>query len=413
MTTFTNLEHTSKKLSVTINNAELSFINSIRRIILAEIPTAGFYFDPTDVEHNDIKITKNTCALHNEFLGHRISLVPLHFDENEINEFEPKKYKFILKKQNNTYESVKVTTKDFEIVDENNKKYSQEFHDKIFPSDVVSKDHILLTKLKANLYDEVSPPRGEMVDLECYPSISTAMKHARWSAVSNCSFGNTVDEALAEKQFADHMQQFEEELGRKATTKEREQRLKRFNTLEVFRCFKKNKYDEADTFNFTIETETRLRPSYLFFKACKILIEKVEKFQNNLKNNIDTVKISALTGVENFYQVEVKHETFTLMNVLQNIIYNISFREGKVANNPIEYIGYYQPHPLDDVMVLKIKLKQFDDVIINKDYLSGLLVDYSSEIIQRLQAFVKEWLNVADKDMKNIKEVMDFKETLA
>lgn len=413
MTTFTNLEHTSKKLSVTINNAELSFINSIRRIILAEIPTVGFYFDPTDVEHNDIKITKNTCALHNEFLGHRISLVPLHFDENEINEFEPKKYKFILKKQNSTFESVKVTTKDFEIVDENNKKYPQDFHDKIFPSDPVSKDHILLTKLKANLYDEVSPPRGEMVDLECYPSISTAMKHARWSAVSNCSFGNTVDEALAEKQFEAHMQQFEAEIGRKATTEEREQRLKRFNTLEVFRCFKKNKYDEADTFNFTIETETGLRPSYIFFKACRILIEKVEKFQNNLKNNNDTVKISALTGVENFYQVEVKHETFTLMNVLQNIIYNICFREGKPASNPIEYIGYYQPHPLDDVMVLKIKLKQFDDVVINKDYLSGLLVDYSSEIIQRLQTLLKEWLNVADKDLKNIKEVMDFTVTLA
>mgnify|MGYP000612049541 CR=1 FL=1 len=413
MTTFTNLEQTAKKLSVTVNNAELSFMNSIRRIILAEIPTIGFYFDPTDVENNDIKFNKNTCALHNEFLGHRISLVPLHFDENEINEFEPQKYKFLLKKQNNTYETINVTTKDLEIVDENNKRYSQEFHNKIFPFDPVSKDHILLTKLKANLYDDVALPRGEMLDLECFPSVNTAMKHARWSAVSKCSFGNTIDESLAAKQFEDHMRKYEDEVGRKATSVEREQHLKRFNTLEVFRCFKKNKYDEANTFDFAIETETRLKPSYLFFKACKILIEKIERFQNNLRNNNDLVKISALTGVDNFYQVEIKHETFTLLNVLQNIIYNICFRETKPANNPLEYIGYYQPHPLDDVMVLKIKLKQFDDVTINNDYLSGLLVDYSSQITQRLRTLLKEWLAVADKDMKTIKEVMDFKETLA
>ena len=408
MTTFTNLEQTSKKLSVTINNAELSFINSIRRIILAEIPTVGFHFDSSDVDNNDIKFNKNTCALHNEFLGHRISLVPLHFDENEINDFEPNKYKFVLRKQNNTYETINVTTKDFEILDENNKKYPKEFHEKIFPSDPVSKDHVLLTKLKANLYDETSPPKGEAIDLECYPSVNTAMKHARWSAVSNCSFGNTIDKELAQKQFEDHMKQFEG-----ASPEEREKQLKRFNTLEVFRCFKKNKYDEADTFDFTIETETRLRPSYLFFKACKILIEKVEKFQNNLKNNNEQVKITTLTGVHNFYQVEVKHETFTLMNVLQGIIYNICFREGKTSSNPIEYIGYYQPHPLDDVMVLKIKLKQFDDVVINKDYLAGLLVDYSSQIIQRLNALVKEWLVVTGNNMKDIKEVMDFQETLA
>ena len=412
MTTFTNLEHSSKKLSVTINNTELSFVNSVRRVILSEIPTVGFYFDPVDIENNDIKIKKNTSALHNEFLGHRVSLVPLHFDENEVNEFEPKKYKFRLTKQNNTYETINVTTKDFEIVDENGKKYSQELHDKIFPSDPVSKDHILLNKLKANLYDDVSPPRGEMIDLECYPSINTAMKHARWSPVSNCCYGNAIDTESAEKQFEDNMKQYEEELGRRATKEEREQRLKRFNTLEVFRCFKKNKYDEADTFDFKIETETRLRPTYLFFKACKILIEKIEKFQNNLRNKNDTVKITPLTGVDNFYQVEVKHETYTLMNVLQSIIYNICFRETKASENPIEYIGYYQPHPLDDVMVLKLKLKEFDDVVINKDYVSGLLVDYSSEIVKRLKLFVGEWLNHTEKDMKDIKEVLEFKATL-
>lgn len=414
MTTFTNVEYqTPKRLSMTVNNSELCFINSIRRIILAEIPTIGFYFDPSDIENNDIKISKNTSALHNEFLSHRISLVPLHFDENEINDFEASQYVFKLKKQNNSYEIMNVTSGDFEIVDENGKRYSQEYHDKIFPSDPVTKDHILLTKLKANLYDEMSPPRGESLDIVCHPSVNIAMKHARWSPVSQCCFSNTVDETLASKTFEHHMRQFEDELGRQATVAEREKQLKRFNTLEVFRCFKKNKYEEADTFEFKIESESRLRPAYLFFKACKILIEKVETFQNNIKNNNDTVKIVALTGVDNFYQVEVKKETYTLMNVLQSMMYNISFRETKASQNPFEYIGYYQPHPLDDVMVLKIKLRAFDDIVLNKEYLAGLLVDYSGTIIQRLKLLVKEWLAVCEKDIKDVKEVIEFKETLA
>jgi DNA-directed RNA polymerase alpha subunit len=415
MVSFTNLQQqTPKRLSVTINNTDLCIINAIRRIILAEIPTVAFYFDPTDIENNDIKITKNTCALHNEFLAHRISLVPLQFDENEINEFEAENYRFVLKKQNNSFETINVTTGDFEVYDKEGKKYPAEVVSKIFPKDPITKDHILLTKLKANLYDEHSPPRGEAVDIECVSSVNIAMKHARWAPVSQCSYNNTIDPELANKTFEVFLNKYEEETGRQVTPQEREKQLKRFNTLEVFRCFKKNKYDEADTFDFKIETETRLRPAYLFFKACKILIEKVDKFANNLRNNNeDAVKINKLTGVDDFYQVEVRNETFTLLNVLQSMMYNICFHETKPTNNPFEYIGYYQPHPLDDVMVIKIKLRKFDDVVLSNDYLASLLIDYSNTVMTRLKLFSKEWLQLVEKDIKDIKEVVDFKDTLA
>lgn len=415
MVSFTNLEYqTPKRLSVTINNTDLCIVNAIRRIILAEIPTVGFYFDPSDTEHNDIKIKKNTCALHNEFLAHRISLVPLYFSENEINEFEADKYKFVLKKQNNTFETISVTSGDFEVFDNEGKKYPTEFVSKIFPKDPFTKDYILLTKLKANLYDEVSPPRGESIDIECFPSVNIAMKHARWGAVSQCCYNNTIDKELAEKTFEKVVRDFEDEIGRQATPQERHKELSRFNTLAIFRCFKKNKYDEADTFDFKIETECGLRPAYLFFKACKILIEKVDKFANNIKNkNEDAVKINQLTGVDDFYQVEVRSETFTLLNVLQSMIYNINFHEKKPTENPFEYIGYYQPHPLDDVMVIKIKMRKFDDVVLSSDYLASLLVENCNTIIVRLQSFLKEWLSLVGKDIKDVKEVVDFKDTLA
>jgi DNA-directed RNA polymerase subunit L len=413
-TTFTNIKYDNpKKMSFTINDVELSIVNSIRRIILAEIPNVGFYFDPTDIEHSEIKINKNTCALHNEFLAHRISLVPLCFSENEINEFEPTKYKFVLKKQNTSYEIMDVTTKDFEIYDDKDKIYPESFKEKIFPKNEITGEYILLTKLKPNLYEEKTPPKGEMVDITCYPSINIAQKHARWSPVSLCTFGNTIDKELAAEKFEEHLRKHEQEIGRKVTNEEKSLQLKRFNTLEVYRCFKKNKYDEANTFDFKLESECNMRPAFLFFKACKILIEKISSFVDNIKNKNETsVKINKLVGLDEFYNIEVYNEDYTLLNVLQSNIYNICFKETKLANNPFEYIGYNQPHPLDNVMVLKLKMHKFEDKVITKDYVAGLLVDYSNDIISKIKHFLKEWLSVVEKDIKDVKEVIAFKDTL-
>ena len=150
--------------------------------------------------------------------------------------------------------------------------------------DVLRKKNFLLTKLKPNLYDDTTPPKGEMIDMMCVPSVNTAMKHARWCPVSQCSFGNTIDKDLANKKFEELLEAFEKDLGRKTTKDEKQQQLNRFNTLEVYRCFKKNRYDEANHFDFKIESECALRPAYLFFKACKILIEKLDKLDTIISN---------------------------------------------------------------------------------------------------------------------------------
>lgn len=407
MTTFTNIVQNGKKqLSMTINNVDVSIINSIRRIILSEVPNVAFHFDPNDLDHNDIQISKNTCALHNEFLAHRVSLVPLCFNENEINDFDPSQYKFVLKKQNNTFDTIEVTTKDFEIYDATGKKYQDSFKERILPKHPLTKEYILLTKLKPNLHDEVSPPRGEVVELECVPSISNAMKHSRWSPVSCCSYGNTIDKDRASKKFEETLKKHENESGKPLQKVEKDKLLQRFNTLEVFRCFKTNKYDEADTFDFKIESECALRCSYLFFKGCKLLIEKLESFSNKLNDKeVEGVRIQKLPGVPNFYQVEVRNESFTLLNVLQSQIYNICMRGMSPSQNVLEYIGYYQPHPLDDAMVMKIKFKSDieTDILFATDFISQRTV----EIVSNIKNIVKEWISITN-DMKDINEVQDF-----
>jgi DNA-directed RNA polymerase subunit L len=252
----------------------------------------------------------------------------------------------------------------------------------------------------------VSPPRGEIVELECVPSINTAMKHSRWSPVSCCSYGNTIDKDLASKKFEETLKSREKEIGRVLKKDEKEQLLQRFNTLEVYRCFKKNKYDEADTFDFKIQSECALHCSYLFFKGCKILIEKLDLFSNNLNDKeAESVRINKLPGVPNFYQLEIRQENFTLLNVLQSQIYNICMREMSPNQNILEYIGYYQPHPLDDAMVLKIKFKS--DVETDTVFATNFISQRTMEIISKIKSVVKEWISTTN-DMKNINEVQDF-----
>ena len=81
-------------------DVDCSLLNALRRIIIGEVPTMAFRTEYG--RESDIKILKNTSALHNEFLAHRLSLIPIHYDYTKFSDFNPDKYLFVIKKQNNT-----------------------------------------------------------------------------------------------------------------------------------------------------------------------------------------------------------------------------------------------------------------------------------------------------------------------
>lgn len=369
MVNFGKFIQKESKLSFVISDVDLSVVNSLRRIILAEIPTVAFYFDPYDQERTDIVIHKNTGVLHNEYIGHRISLIPLYFDKSEIDSFDPKRYKFVLKKKNKTTETVLVTTKDFEIY-ENEKKMPDSFREHVFPASKITKDHILITKLRANMYD---PSEGEELDLDFTASIGIAQDHARWCAVSQCSFFNEIDPTKEQAAF--------EELLASANTPEERKRLQsRFQTTDKYRHFKTDEFDEPNSFEFTIQTECGLSPQEIFIKAVEILIDKVKKF----RDNIEQMKIIELPSCVQF---EIKNENFTLLNLLQCLIYNRCFRS---TNNPLSYIGYYQSHPLDKTMFLKMRFT-FPETD-PKDFLiqeSTKIIEYITDLREQFDASSK------------------------
>ena len=77
---FDNITQNSNVLDFDVVGVDTSVANAIRRSILTNIPNVGFCHEPE--EKCTITVKKNTTALHDEFISHRIR-TNIHFFGNQ------------------------------------------------------------------------------------------------------------------------------------------------------------------------------------------------------------------------------------------------------------------------------------------------------------------------------------------
>lgn len=394
---FENLKQSTNQITFDITNVDVSLVNTLRRIILSEIPNVGFYFKINQhlVESN-IQINKNDSPLHNEFLAHRLSLLPLCFNANEIEKWDENDYKFILKYDNDSSSISNVTSEHFEIYDKNNQKMTKSFVQRIFPPNEFTKDFILLTKLKPSTTDGTK----SSIDIEMTASKGIAKDCICWSVVSQCSYFNTIDDQLA-------MKTLQKQLEESPTNKDRVKKL--FETTGKYRCFHKNKYDEPNKFSFAIETECSLTPEYIFFKSCVVLKEHLQLLITEIAKDEESeiFNLDFNNEITNFYVLSFKNQTHTLGNYLQSHIHNKYIREKTDVDKKeydLEYIGYSVPHPLEDTLVFKIAF--------GKDISRRKVIEFMIRSISNLQSeitdFTNKWIDYSVLLKQNIQAVNDF-----
>ena len=150
-------------------NADLSFANSLRRIIISEVPTMAI---------DMVQVTENTSPLFDEFVVHRLGLVPLKSDDID-------NYNFPL--NCSCKEGCDKCKVDYDIMvkcDENCKGDTLD----VTAEDIIPKkkdikvvpvkydDPIVITKLK----------KGQSINMTLTAKKGIGKMHAKWSPVCTC-----------------------------------------------------------------------------------------------------------------------------------------------------------------------------------------------------------------------------------
>lgn len=147
-------------------NADLSFANSLRRVIIAEVPTMAI---------DMVNIRANTSPLFDEFISHRLGLIPLNSSTISKYEYSRKcncnefcelcSVQFSLKEKCSE-ESMEITT---DHIKSNNPDSS------VFPIKYENEDPILICKLRKN----------QELDIHMIAKKGIGKEHSKWSPVSS------------------------------------------------------------------------------------------------------------------------------------------------------------------------------------------------------------------------------------
>ena len=313
--------------SFEINNIDLAIVNGLRRTILTDIPIPGVIGEKLDKDEPTVNIITNTGALHNEFIIHRIGLIPICLTEEEIELYEDNSLKLELNVKNDTGKILNVKTNNIKAT-MNGENLSEKKLKELFSPNKVSNDNILITRLR----------HGEHLHFTANVVKRTARDNASFNPVSLSNFTYIQEPTEASKYD---------------------------NVLDKERCYYKNKYGDPNKFRFNIEyININIGPKYLIPKSLDIMIEKLNTIRHELinLNASNKIKLQKFQDIEGCYEFIIENEDDTIGNVIQSFIHNKYIREkNKFNDTNCVYVGYICPHPLKQLMIVRITLEDVTD----------------------------------------------------
>jgi len=338
--TISNFNEEGKNtLTFTLQNVNVSVANALRRIIVSNIPTFAFKTYPH--EESNVVIHKNNTRLNNEIIKQRISCIPIHIKNHDI---DYSNLECIINKKNDTDAMIYVTTEDFQIKNTLTDKFlSRDEVKKIFPPNKITKDYILIARLRQKLND-TNP--GEQLHFTAKLSLETAKTDGAFNVSHTCFYRNSVDPVLQNKEWSS----FEKNLILNSS-EEKEDAKKNWYLHEGLRFTKPNSFD------FTVESVGVFTNKELVLKACSIFQEKMKKIFESIQDDGSLIQKSKTT-MENSFDITLKNEDYTIGKVIEYLLHENYYKLDKkdASKKLLNYVGFRKMHPHDDDSIIRIAL---------------------------------------------------------
>ena len=334
----------NKMLSFTLQDVDVCIANSLRRVVLSEIPVVVMdSLDKENIDDQNITIQKNTSILNNEIIKQRLSCIPVCI--NDLNEFEYRNYVVECDVKNDTNEKLVVTSGDFKIKNTVSGEYLSESETrKIFKKNHVTNQFIDIVYLQPSFNGNGS----EHIKFTCGFKVSNAKENGSYNAASTCVYSFTQDKEKVEKQW----KMMSEKLPQKRDV--RELAYNDFMNLDAHRIVIPNSFD------FKVQSTGIYQNNELIMIACEVMISKLEELIKSLENPQEFIAPN-LELMENAYNVLLKNEDYTLGKVIENMMYLMFFmREKKLS-----YVSLKKLHPHDKDSYLMIAYKDEKTTIEN------------------------------------------------
>jgi len=257
------IEKDENSIKMLVRNVDVAFLNSLRRIILAEVPCMAI---------DEVVIIENSSVLHDEILAHRLGLIPLKTDLDAYNLPEecPCQSEFGC---NLCRVSIML---DVEAGEEGRVVYS---------GDLVPENPEIAPV--SNKIPIVKLAPGQKIRLEAYARLGRGKDHAKWQPVSVCAYKN-LPKVSIDKEKCDMCGKCVEICPRQVLVKVGNE-IKVRNVLECSLC--EDCVDvcpqkppavkvewEKDSFIFSMETNGVLPIERILSEALKILDKKCNEF---------------------------------------------------------------------------------------------------------------------------------------
>lgn len=324
-------------LRFNLSNTNVSLANAIRRTILSDIPI--IVFRTTPYEKNNATIHVNTTRMNNEIIKQRLSCVPIHISDIR---FPIEKFQLEIDKSNVTDTMQYVTTQDFKIKDTTTGVFlSESDMRQIFPPDTITDDYIEFVRLRPRISDEIA---GEHLKLSCKFAFGTAEEDSAFNITSTCAYAATPDEKKQDEAWALKEKTLKEKT---LTDEELAFEKKNWHLLDAKRIF------IPDSFDFVIKTIGQLSNKNIIFRACDIIIHRLEKLKQKIKNDYESLIEVSATTIENGFDILLHHEGYTIGTMIEYILY-ASYYEKQIFT----YCGFQKPHPHIDLCKIRIGLKE-------------------------------------------------------